>query len=742
MAEGEYSVKSTPHSSEHEDGDVTSDDTRERQRRVRDRASWIDILPRRQIRRLLRQANACEDGHDDVIRDRLQRLELRESGISGVKWSEEDVMPKLDEPIVPEHAIVDDMSEEKVRETLRALLLNSSGVTAVARNRLRQFVSTSLRDLSSSRPESPADPSRGAIPKKHVEIKEDRPSDSRTSPNKQKRRLIPADWDSVADLGFQRFADRSANVTLRRSETSRRVRKDVPEETQTGTADRRKPTGPRSQDAGTQTDSDPDRRRKNRRSRRHRKATSAASSHPRDAPRRRAKHELSEDSGSDSTASEESEASSRSTSGSASETDDTWHTVESRGARRRRHRGEHALPRPQRRNRRPRRERDIGDIARKWRLSFTGEDDFGCEDFLEQVREKITASDIQYDDRLQVLPEVLRGRAIQWYRSNRIYWPSWRDFVKDFRAWFSSDRDQQGLKEDIRKRTQGADESARDYLICIQGLYNRLRKRKSVRHQLDQAYAGLRPEYWDRIDRMDFRSYAELVKETTWVEQRWARALARRPPPSRNESLAKEFAWVGKSTAPTKTGYAPKPATRTQYKAPATRINAVEEESADAVEPAAPKRRRRRVKRKSGDEEAAEVETATAPPTYARVAAQQPSQAAARPAARRDEQQQPPARQPPNGGNIGNARTQAGRSEQAEDNRQNSPRGQQSFYQRPPPFCSNCGEAGHFWGNCNNPRVLLCTACGRKDVNSMTCGCALSKNANRNWQQRDSQRTG
>lgn len=721
-------------------------------RKMREELRWLDTIPDDAVRQLLNQMGASVEGDASEIRDRCVRCKLRENGDVAVQWKEEDEPLMNEGPLTPTIAMVDAMSQDRVRQSLQALLLNPEGVPAVARNRLKRFLSQATR--VDSQPTAPPT-SKDDEPPRRFETKADGAYNlRRTKMREQRKRVVPREKDFAID-GYDEFVKRSAHVTQRRGKAPRKVQEDGPGGMHELAADRTAPTNhtkPKSREIGTQTDSDASTDAEvNRRTSEIAQRLSSKKNGEKKVPirvtsetdascrrsdqdrvrqRQRSDRRHRDDSPSVTEYSDESDSEYSTT----SDTED-----DRRGAERRRnargapHPRAHERPHERRRcvdeRREPlrrtdnRRGRDVSDIARKWKLHFTGEDDLGCEEFIEQLDEKISAAGIHRDERLTVLPEVLKGRAIQWYRANRRQFETWREFLREFREWFCADSDQEGLKDDIRRRTQGMGESAKDYLICVQGLYTRLKKRRSVRSQLDQAYAGLRPEYWDLLDRRDFRTYGELAKEATRIERRWARADAHRPPPSRAESHAKEFAWNGPTAKNTKASETEKKNSRR----PTTRAYRVAEigpearESEDSEPPTnvagEKKKRKRRRTKKEGKGEIAGVEAAQAA-SNTRAA---PSPPAPTPTAVPKEQ-----RETNSGGN-------------SRINQQASSKETTSVYRRPPLFCFNCGEAGHFGRDCQNSRAILCTACGRKDVTRNDCGCALSKNARADWSQRGGQ---
>lgn len=78
---------------------------------------------------------------------------------------------------------------------------------------------------------------------------------------------------------------------------------------------------------------------------------------------------------------------------------------------------------------------------------------------------------ISKDDLFQSVSEILGGTALVWYRSKRNVIKSWEELVAGLRKTFlDPDYDHQ-LMEEIRKRTQGPQESIAIYIERMQALF-------------------------------------------------------------------------------------------------------------------------------------------------------------------------------------------------------------------------------------------------------------------------------
>lgn len=113
----------------------------------------------------------------------------------------------------------------------------------------------------------------------------------------------------------------------------------------------------------------------------------------------------------------------------------------------------------------------------KWGLKYTADDpDQSLCSFLAEVEDRRTAKGIAKEELFRSAGELLGGTALVWYRSKRDAINTWDEFVARLRKTFlDPDYDHQ-LMEEIRKRTQGHQESIAIYIAKMQALFARLSK--------------------------------------------------------------------------------------------------------------------------------------------------------------------------------------------------------------------------------------------------------------------------
>lgn len=169
----------------------------------------------------------------------------------------------------------------------------------------------------------------------------------------------------------------------------------------------------------------------------------------------------------------------------------------------------------------------VCDSVRKWNLKFDGEK--GAVAFLERLDELKTSYAISDDEMLSALPELFRGKAILWFRINKVEWSGYNDFIEAFRSNYLPPDFKSSLGEEIRARTQGADECIRDFIIALRTLMRR-HGGISMGKQLELVYKNLRPEYKTYIRRGDFETITELMQLGNEYELLCKEAKVFRPP--------------------------------------------------------------------------------------------------------------------------------------------------------------------------------------------------------------------
>lgn len=152
--------------------------------------------------------------------------------------------------------------------------------------------------------------------------------------------------------------------------------------------------------------------------------------------------------------------------------------------------------------------RDIMDQVRKWGVSYDGEREPW--EFVERLEELADMYEIPTDRMAAVMPEVLTGKALVWYRNNHGLWKTWAAFRSDFLGFFLPPRYIEHLEEEIRKRRQRPRETFKNYMLHMQNLMRHSSYTEEQR--LERIFTNALPEYLWYIRRKDFRTIHELLE--------------------------------------------------------------------------------------------------------------------------------------------------------------------------------------------------------------------------------------
>ncbi|KAJ8928626.1 hypothetical protein NQ314_018785 [Rhamnusium bicolor] len=144
----------------------------------------------------------------------------------------------------------------------------------------------------------------------------------------------------------------------------------------------------------------------------------------------------------------------------------------------------------------------------KWNTHFNGKGDPAA--FLERLDEICSYTNVRQEQLLPVLPELLQGPALLWYRNNKSHWDTWAKFTRDFRTFYFPVNYLEDLDADISRRLQKPDEPATNYLTDLQTLVRR-HGDLNPEQELRWLYRNLLPDYRQYIRRNDFTDVSSLT---------------------------------------------------------------------------------------------------------------------------------------------------------------------------------------------------------------------------------------
>jgi len=133
---------------------------------------------------------------------------------------------------------------------------------------------------------------------------------------------------------------------------------------------------------------------------------------------------------------------------------------------------------------------------RKWGCHFDGRDPLS---FLERVAE--LQRQYRYTDEVMLdeVPELLRGKALAWYRNFQEEWRTFDDFLRAFRRQYLPRRYQTRLTREIQDRRQRPDKPFADFASDILTMMHRAGN-FGADAKLNRIYENMRAEYNIRSD--------------------------------------------------------------------------------------------------------------------------------------------------------------------------------------------------------------------------------------------------
>lgn len=144
----------------------------------------------------------------------------------------------------------------------------------------------------------------------------------------------------------------------------------------------------------------------------------------------------------------------------------------------------------------------------RWGIHFNGSTDGVA--FMEQLQDVMDRYDVTHDEVMPILPELLAGTALAWYRNNRTDWKCWEDFVTDFQLHFYPTDYEINLEREISQRTQRPHETALKYSTALRTLIRRHGNMTPVQ-ELYWLHRNMLPEYRMFVRRQDCSSVASLL---------------------------------------------------------------------------------------------------------------------------------------------------------------------------------------------------------------------------------------
>lgn len=139
-------------------------------------------------------------------------------------------------------------------------------------------------------------------------------------------------------------------------------------------------------------------------------------------------------------------------------------------------------------------------------------------------------------DRLfRAAPELLRGTALNWFRSETI--KNWDELVKKLKEYFLPYDYEFSLYEEIRKRSQGPHEKVIVYIASMQNLFNRLQNKPDEETRVVWIRRNLLPYIQNALALQSIKTVEQLTKYCRSIEETSLRSQQYCPPSTNYRNL-------------------------------------------------------------------------------------------------------------------------------------------------------------------------------------------------------------
>lgn len=180
-----------------------------------------------------------------------------------------------------------------------------------------------------------------------------------------------------------------------------------------------------------------------------------------------------------------------------------------------------------------------------WGIKFAGQArEMSVGAFLERIAELKISRNSTDQALFNSAIDLFSGPALIWYRANRNSFSTWSELAEGLRLEFQSTDYDERLFEEIKRRTQGNNETMGLYVSVMKNLFARLSVSVSEDTQLRILLRNILPFYQTQLGLTEITTIPELLKCGKLLESRRASVEAYVPPPLRGKSLEPDLAYV------------------------------------------------------------------------------------------------------------------------------------------------------------------------------------------------------
>lgn len=183
----------------------------------------------------------------------------------------------------------------------------------------------------------------------------------------------------------------------------------------------------------------------------------------------------------------------------------------------------------------------------RWDLKFSGEPKtMSLSAFLSRVEELRVARNVTYDQLFSSAFDLFSGRALVWFSAVRRTISSWNELVTHLRTEFQPPNYDEQLFEEMKRRTQGSDETIGMFVAVMSVYFDRLEQigcplNESAR--LKFLLRNLTPYNQQQLSLVTITSVEQLKKVGRQIEQARASVSMYAPPPNKTKLLEPDLAY-------------------------------------------------------------------------------------------------------------------------------------------------------------------------------------------------------
>lgn len=167
------------------------------------------------------------------------------------------------------------------------------------------------------------------------------------------------------------------------------------------------------------------------------------------------------------------------------------------------------------------------------KLHFSGDREEDVNLFLQNFDKVADLFAISDDNKRKFLPELLRGNAAVWHRSNSTQWNTWSELVHALETVYCKFESDIQRKIDLLQRTQAHLETMDHFTASVKSLNTKLKKPLTDDELLELIKQNIHPDYVDFIYNKNPSTLQELEKLAREFEKRKNLKKAYRPPPGK-----------------------------------------------------------------------------------------------------------------------------------------------------------------------------------------------------------------